>query len=223
MSPTTPAPPVPDQVTVEVVPGGATDWIIALASVASLLVAVVAAVVAVLVYRTERARGRREHEAHLARQADTVCAWESAVRIPWDEVPATIREATGAGDAGTEVEYQYFTLPEITLANRSGLPVYDVRVHFNGLTMEHRYPLVPPGDLEFRFPRYSLVDLSVGSPSRPSEVPLSISFRDTRDTWWVRDGRGRLHRVTDRAGHDAAMGESYQDLLRLQEEPRGTE
>lgn len=203
------------QVTVEVTPGGTTDWIIAAASAASLIVAIVAAVVAVLVYRTERARGRREREEYLARQADTVCAWESAVRVPWDEVPETVREGAGAGE---EVGYQHFSIPELTLANRSDLPIYDVVVHVNGMTVETGYPLLPPGDLVYRFPRYTLVDDSYGAPSVATEVPLSISFRDTRDVWWVRDGRGVLHRVTGRDEHDVAMGESYQHLMRLQRE-----
>lgn len=181
-----------------------TGWISALSSVASLSVAALATGIA---WRGHKREAAHKAEAKLVverGQADLVTAWETARRVPKEEVD------TVPGGALTEEQkldygdYVYATNLELTLVNQSSQPVYDLRLNPEGSTHVLCFDILPPGEKTLIVPRYTVVDYSSEGDSNRNEWLLTISFRDVSGNWWLRDTSGALIKVTPETKMDTS-------------------
>ncbi len=172
--------------------------------------AVFAALIAWVVHRRE---ARRQEEAELSAersQADLVTAWETAYRVPdeqVDEVPTGILSEQQIANYGT---YVHVTRLVMTLVNRSSQPVYDVKLNAEGTESAISLDILPPGEQKIGLPRYAVSDYSLNEVNK-NEHLLNISFRDAAGNWWVRKAKGELTKVASKAEHDVAMGEVYDE------------
>jgi hypothetical protein len=189
-----------------------TDWIAALASVASLVVAVLATAIAWIVHKRDTERIKKADLAAERAQADLITAWETAYRVSdVNEVPEGALDDSQKQAYGT---YVYATHMVRTLVNRSNQPVYEVKINPEGSTEVFRLDILPPGEQELGTARYAVTDYSKRRLNN-NEILLNISFRDVAGNWWVREARGALRKVATEEEHDAAMGPTYQEAAAL--------
>lgn len=188
-----------------------TDWISAASSVASLAVAIFATFIAWTVHKGERKRTLQAKIKEQQQQANLVTAWETADRVPKDQINEVPRDALNESQRSAYDTYVYATRISRTLVNRSSQPVYDVEISADGMTEVFRLPLLPPGEQQIGMARYGVVDYSQDQLNGGTYL-LNLTFRDAAGKRWVRKAEGTLVEVASNEERDAAMGSAYQEL-----------
>ena len=194
-----------------------TDWIIAVSSIASLVVAAFATAIAWNVHRGEAKRTQQAALTDQQHQANLVTAWETAHHVPKDQIDEIPEGALSEDQISDYGSYVYATRIVMTLVNRSSQPVYDLEINPDGFSTVFMWSILPPGEQEIGVPRYSVVDFTKGAFDG-NGLLLNLSFRDAAGTRWVRQAMGTLVKVTSDKERDAAMGEGYRISQEVQRE-----